>query len=76
MTKNVETRNKIKELPEVISFKELIERSMLRPIEKELMQLHYVQDKDFRYIGDMLGYSESWMKKVHIRALRKLNKIL
>lgn len=76
MTKNVETRNKIMELPKVVSFNDLIEKSTLKPIEKELMYMHYLQDKDFRYIGDMLGYSESWMKRVHIRALKKLNKLI
>lgn len=76
MTENVKTRNKIMELPEVVSFNNLIERSTLKPIEKELMCMHYLQDKDFCYISDILGYSESWMKRVHLKALKKLSKLL
>lgn len=44
--------------------------------EKELMRLHYLENKDFCYIGDQLGYSEITMKRWHKKILRKLNKVL
>lgn len=76
MSSHINTRTKLNEIPETITFIDLIDRAFLSDTEKQLMMLHYVQDKDFCYIGDSLGYSEGWMKKLHAKCLKKLSKLL
>lgn len=53
-----------------------LNKSMISDEEKELMRLHYIQKKDFRFIGDTLGYSEASIKAKHRKILKKLNKLL
>lgn len=76
MTPHVRTRNRIKEIPELSTFNDLLDRSTLTPDEKKFMRLHYLYDKDFRAIGDELGYAEVTMKKWHSRILKKLSRLL
>lgn len=75
-TDHIKTRNKIKSIASITSFNDLIEACTLTDEDKEMLRLHYLQNKDFRYIGDMLGFSESTIKKRHRKALQKLNKLL
>ena len=75
-SKHIETRNKVKDIAKIQTFNDLLDACVLTDEDKELLRLHYLQEKDFRYIGDMLGYSESTIKKRHKKALQKLNKIL
>lgn len=76
MTEHIQTRAKLQEIPRVSTFNELLDDCMISPEEKTLMQMHYLQNKGFRYIGDMLGYSEVTMKRWHHRILKKINKLL
>lgn len=76
MSKHIETRNKIKDIPRVSSFTELIDSAMLTEEDKIMLKLHYIDGHDFRYIGDTLGYSESTMKRRHKKALAKIGRIL
>lgn len=75
-SEHIKTRNKIKEIASITTFNELIDAATLTEEDKELLRLHYLKGKDFRYIGDMLGFAESTVKKRHRKALQKLNKIL
>ncbi len=76
MSEHIDTRNKIKDIADISSFTVLLNKSTLSDEDKQLLQLHYVQHKDFRYIGDMLGYSEQTIKRRHKKALIKLSKLL
>lgn len=76
MSKHIETRKKVKEIADISSFTSLLNSSTLSDTDKQILRFHYIQHKDFRYIGDMLGYSESAIKRRHKMALQKLNKIL
>ena len=75
-SKHIETRHKIQEIPDVKSFKGLLDNSTLSDTDKQMLEMHYLHGKDFRYIGDTLGFSESTVKKRHKKALQKLNKLL
>lgn len=75
-SEHIKTRNKLKDIPTVTSFNELIENCTLSEEDKELLRMHYLQEKDFKYIGDMLGFAESTAKKRHRKALQKLSKLL
>jgi len=76
MSKHIETRNKIKGIADISSFTDLLNKSTISDEDKLLLKLHYIQGKDFRYIGDMLGYSESTIKKRHRRILKKLGNLI
>lgn len=75
-SEHIKTRNKIKEIASVTTFNDLIDMCTITEEDKELLRLHYLQGKDFRYIGDKLGFAESTIKKRHRKALQKLNKLL
>ena len=69
-------RRHIKGICSVQTFEELLESCILTDEDKELLRLHYLKGKDFRYIGDMLGYSESTIKRRHRKILSKFVKLL
>lgn len=75
MSKHIETRRRIQSIADISSFNDLLNKSTLSDEDKLLLKLHYIQGKDFRYIGDMLGYAESTIKKKHRKILAKLNKL-
>lgn len=76
MSDHIKTRNKLKSIPKVSTFMELLDSCTLSNEDKEIVKLHYVQNKNLGYIADMLGYSESAIKKKHKKILCKLSKIL
>lgn len=76
MTEHVATRRKLKEIPRIATFQQILDESTLTPEEKEIIKLHYLEDRDFRFIGDKFGFCESTIKKKHKKALNKISKIL
>lgn len=76
MKYNKSTQHSLEEIPDIKTFEELIEQLTISEEDKTLMKLHYIEDKNFAYIADVLGYSESWVKRKHLRILKKLDKIL
>lgn len=75
-SEHIKTRSKIKQIADIQTFTDLLDACTLSDEDKEIVKLHYLQGKDFRYIGDMLGFSESTIKKRHRKILQKLNKVL
>lgn len=76
MTEHVKTRAKVKKIPRVSTFNQLLDDCMISPEEKTMMRLYYIEKKDLRYIGDQLGYTEVTMKRWHKKILQKVNKLL
>ncbi len=76
MTEHIETRNRLKEIVEIQTFSDLLDRCILSEEDRQIMELHYLRGKDLRYIADLLGYSEGTIKKRHRRILKKLKQIL
>ena len=76
MSEHIETRKKLKRIASISSFSNLIEQATLSDTDKSILFLHYIDEKDFNYIGDMLGYSESTIKKRHRKILSKLSRLL
>lgn len=76
MTEHIQTRKKLKGICRVSTFEELLAQCTLSDTDKEILRLHYLQEKDFRYIGDMLGFSEVTVKQRHRKALKKLGNLL
>lgn len=57
MSSHLDTRRKLKAIPNVSRFDDLLDQSTLTCEDKEILRLHYLMGKDFRYIGDTLGYA-------------------
>lgn len=75
MSEHIDTRRKIQDISSVKTFEELLENCILTDEDKMLMRLHYLNGKDFRFIGDSLGFSESTIKRRHKKILQKLNRM-
>ena len=75
MSVTIETRKRLKGIPSIVTFDELLEQSTLSDLDKEILRLHYLKEKDFQYIGDILGYAEVTIKKRHIKALSKIQSL-
>lgn len=76
MTSHIQARAKLKEICLVTAFEDLLDLCTLSDIDKEILRLHYLKEKDFRFIGDELGFSESAIKQRHRKALKKLGNII
>ena len=76
MSKHIETRKKVQGIASISTFQDILDKTILSDDEKHLLVLHYLENKDFNYIADMLGYSESTIKRKHKKALNKISKIL
>jgi DNA-directed RNA polymerase specialized sigma subunit len=75
LSTHLDTRKRLEAIPSVRRFDDLLNESTLSDEDKEILRLHYLKGKDFRYIGDTLGYAEVTIKKRHVKALSKLSKL-
>lgn len=76
MSQHIDTRRKLKDVSLIEEFEDLLSKCTLSEVDKEMLRLHYIEEKDFRYIGDALGYTERTIKARHKRALKKLSDVL
>lgn len=76
MTEHIETRRRLRDVSLVSDFNQLLDLCTLSEEDKTILRLHYIEDKDFRFVGDQLGYSERTIKARHKRALKKLSDAL
>jgi DNA-directed RNA polymerase specialized sigma subunit len=76
MTKHIELKHKVKNINRKTDFNSLLEESMLSEIEKKIMVMYYLENKQMNYIADELGYSEQGIIKMHKRILNKLESLL
>lgn len=71
-TKHMETKKKLKNIAKVEEFEKLLASRMITDEEKKILKMIYKERKSLSYIADILGYSESYVKKMHISILEKL----
>lgn len=76
MREHIETRRKLKHIYDVKTFDDLLNQCVLTDEEKLITRMHYLQGKDLAYIGDILGYSESTIKRRHQKIIQKLSKLI
>lgn len=76
VTEHIRTRNKLKSICLVTTFEGLLSQCTLSDTDKEILRMHYLQEKDFRFIGDTLGFSEATIKQRHRKALKKLSALI
>lgn len=73
---HLEAKHRLKQIASADEFRDLLSRTMLTDDEKAILEMIYIKGKDFRYIGDTLGFSESTVKRKHHKAVEQLNKML
>lgn len=76
MSEHIETRRRLKSIYNIKTFTELLDTCILTEDERTIIELHYLKGKDLSYIADILGFSESTVKRKHRNILSKLNKAL
>ena len=74
-SEHIETRRKLRSIYDVSTFEQLVESCVLTDEDKSILRLHYLKGKDFRFIGNALGFSEVTIKRRHRKILSKLNKM-
>lgn len=76
MTKHIKTRRKLQSIADLKSFNEILDNSTLSSEDKYIVREHYLNDKNFAYIADELGYAEITVVKKHQKILKKIGKML
>lgn len=76
MTDHIKVRKKLKQIPTKIEFNSLLDSIILSEKEKRLMQMFYIEQKDFDYIADVLGYTKAGVIKMHQRILKRIEALI
>lgn len=76
MSEHIETRRKLKRITKKSTFNDILEDAMLSDVEKQIMEMHYVQRKEFAIIADELGYSEAGILRKHKHILKVIQGLL
>lgn len=51
----------------------LLDQIVLSEDERRVMELIYLKRKPLGYVADIMGYSESGIKKIHCRIIKRIN---
>lgn len=73
---HIETKHKLKEIPLVDEFERILDACTLSEINKQILRMYYIQEKDFGYIADELGFSIDTVKQRHRKALKKISNVI
>lgn len=76
MSNHLEIKHKLIQVNRRSTFNEMLEDSMLNEKEKQMLRMHYIENKSLDYIADELGYSKAGIIKMHKRSLQKLGSLL
>lgn len=74
MTEHIKIKRRMKE--DIKTYADMVNSSLLSSEEKKMLNLIYIEKQDYRYIGDLIGISESTVKKRHKDLLKKIGKML
>lgn len=69
-------RRHIQDIPRKADYETLMDSANLTDLERMVCDYKYRRGWSLIQIGEELGYSESWMKKIHHHALKKLEKLI
>lgn len=76
MTKHMETKKRLREISSISELSRLIDDCVLSDNNRKIARMIYLEDKPLGYIADVLGYSESCVKKRHVKIVERLEKLL
>ena len=68
-------RKGLRNIETIRDFEEVLRTIMLSEEEKEILRLHYRDNKTLAYIADTIGMSEANVKKIHRKMLLKISKL-
>lgn len=69
-------RQYLTDIPEKKCYLELMDKAKLTPTERIVCDMKYLEGQNLCFIGDTLGFSEDWTKRIHKTALKKLSQII
>lgn len=69
------TRNKIKNISDLKTFEDMLNRSTLSEEQKQIMHMIYIEERKINYIADILGMSEKTVSNKHRKALMKIGQL-
>lgn len=69
-------RHYIQEIPRKIDYDALMDSANLTDVERAVCDYKYRKGWSLIQIGEEFGYSESGVKRIHLRALKKLEKVI
>ncbi len=72
MSDHIEIRKRLHGIASVAEFERLLNSRILTDADKQILRMYYIEGKTLSYIGDILGYSESGIKKKHKNILRRI----
>ena len=72
----LKARNHLKNIGRKDEFYSLLDKCVLSETEIQILTMHYIEQKNLAYIGDMLGFSESVIKNKHKKILQKIIKVI
>ena len=76
MTDHIKTKHKLQSIPTKLQFNDLLDGIMLNDNERQMMEMYYIQRKDFDYIADTLGYTKSGIIRMHKRVLKRIEALI
>lgn len=56
--------------------KRILDACTLSEINKQILRMYYIQEKDFGYIADELGFSIDTVKQRHRKSLKKISNVI
>ena len=74
-SQHIETKHTLQNMPKA-EFEEYIEKFLFSEKEKEILIDIYINRLELWKIGNKHGYSESGIKRIHSKALKKIIKTL
>ena len=75
-SKTKSVRKYLTDIPEKQIYLDLMNRAKLTPTERIVCDMKYLDGQNLCFIGDSLGFSEDWTKRIHKAALKKLSQII
>lgn len=75
-SEHMATKHKLKDICEVKTFEELLERCILTEEEKHILREHYLHGKSLVAISMEMGYAEDTIKHKHQKILKRLHRIM
>lgn len=72
---DVSVQRKLRSIPRISTFEDVLNQATISELDKRILRLHYLEEKDFAAIADELGYSESGIRKRHGRIMKKLSEV-
>lgn len=74
MTDHISLKHRIENMRKS-EIRALLDDVVLSEDERSIMELIYIEKKPLGYVADVMGYSESGIKKIHCRIIKRINNL-